>query len=419
MASSAPQSALSSQPATSPPPGVRFVARQPILTAEEKVFGYELLFRDGVQNCFRHSDPDAAARSTLDSSLLLGLDVLCHGRYAFINCHRDLLLNDYVTLLPAKQTVLEILETVELDSTILAACKNLREAGYLIALDDFVGNDPREALVDMADLIKVDLLGTTREQCADLVKRLGPRHRMVAEKVETREQFQWTREMGFAYFQGFFFREPEVLTTHDIPANRLNYVLMLQVVSQPELNLRKIEDLIKGEVSICYRLLRYLNSAAFGFTHEIHSVRHALGLLGEREIRRWVRLVATLGAGQYACSEVLFSALARARFCELLGPKLPHGGSDLFLLGLMSMMDVILNSRMEDVLEKVPLEPQIKDALLSRPSPLRDIYRLMLAQESGEWQGVSELATHFRLTTHEIADAHWQGMQWAREVGRS
>ena len=187
--------------------------------------------------------------------------------------------------------MLDILETVELDSTILAACKNLPEAGYLIALDDFVGNDPREALIDMADLIKVDL-----------VKRLGPRHRMVAEKVETREQFQWTREMGFAYFQGFFFREPEVLTTHDIPANRLNYVLMLQVVSQPELNLRKIEDLIKGEVSICYRLLRYLNSAAFGFTHEIHSLRHALGLLGEREIRRWVRLVATLGAGQYACS---------------------------------------------------------------------------------------------------------------------
>src|SRR5437667_2460761 len=122
MASSAPQSALSSQPATSPPPGVRFVARQPILTAEEKVFGYELLFCDGVQNCFRHSDPDAAARSTLDSSLLLGLDVLCHGRYAFINCPRDLLLNDYVTLLPAKQTVLEILETVELDPTTLAAC---------------------------------------------------------------------------------------------------------------------------------------------------------------------------------------------------------------------------------------------------------------------------------------------------------
>src|SRR5205823_4628884 len=215
-------------------PHTRFVARQPILTKEEKVFGYELLFRDGVEDYFRATDPDAASRNTLDSSILLGLDVLCGGQRAFINCTREVLLKDYMTLLPPNQAVAEILETVPGDDLVKAACGRLKEAGFM--------------------------------------------------------------------------------TAREIPANRLNYLRMLQAVSQPELDPKEIENVIKSEASICYRLLRYLNSAVFGFPSEIHSVRHALSILGEREVRRWVRLVATLGAGQGKSSELVLSALVRARF---------------------------------------------------------------------------------------------------------
>jgi c-di-GMP-related signal transduction protein len=179
----------------------RFVARQPILNREQQVFGYELLFRDGIENFFRATDADAAARSTLDSTLLMGFEVLCHGQRAFINCTRELLLKDGITLLPSAQTVVEILETVEPDDLVVAACERLRIAGYTIALDDYVANDPREALVPLADILKVDFERTTVEERTALVERyLRSRCRMLAEKVETREQFAAACEMGYVYF---------------------------------------------------------------------------------------------------------------------------------------------------------------------------------------------------------------------------
>ncbi len=354
-----------------PPPGARFVARQPILTKDEKVFGYELLFRDGVESYFCPADPEAASRSTLDSSLLMGLEVLCNGRRAFVNCTRDMLLKDYVTLLPSSQTVVEILETIEPDDLVMAACQRLKEAGYMIALDDFALEDPREPMTDVADILKVDVRRTLPEQRAAMVKRYGPwRCRMLAEKVETRAEFVAAQKAGFIYFQGYFFRRPEIMKTHDISGNRLNYVRMLQAVSQPELDPREIENAIKGEAALCYRLLRYLNSAVFGFSNEIRSVRHALSMLGEREVRRWVRLVVTLAAGQHKSSELVLSALVRARFCELLSPKIQHGDSDLFLLGLLSLMDAILEIPMNEVLDKVPIRPGNQGGAPGRRQPL-------------------------------------------------
>ena len=400
-----------------PKPGTQFVARQPILTADEKVFGYELLFRDGVEDFFRSPDADAASRSALSTSMLVGLDVLCDGRRAFVNCTRDVLLNDYITLLPSGQTVVEVLETVPADDLVVAACRRLKAAGYMIALDDFAVNDPREGLTDLADIIKVDLRETSEGDAAAMVKRYGPwRCRMVAEKVETREEFVATKKAGFLYFQGYFFRRPEILTAHEIPANRINYLRMLTAVSQPELDVREIENLVKGEASLCYRLLRYLNSAAFGFAAEIHSVRHALSILGEREVRRWIRLVATLGAGEGKSSDLVLAALVRARFCELLSPKFQHGDSDLFLMGMLSLMDTILEIPMRQVLDNISIDQECKAALLGGVSPLRPFYQLMLARESGEWKAVSELTSQLHLSDSDVADSYWEAMEWARQV---
>jgi EAL and modified HD-GYP domain-containing signal transduction protein len=402
---------------SAPRPGTHFVARQPILTTDEKVFGYELLFRDGIENFFRSPDSDAASRSTLNTSMLLGLDVLCDGRRAFVNCTRDILLKDYVTLLPAGQTVVEILETVSADELVVAACRRLKEAGYMIALDDFVLNDPREALTDLADIIKVDLRASSTEDAAAMVKRYGPwRCRLLAEKVETREEFIASKKAGFLYFQGYFFRRPEILTAHEIPANQLNYLRMLTAVSQPELDVRAIENLVKGEASLCYRLLRYLNSAAFGFASEIHSVRHALSILGEKEVRRWIRLVASLGAGQDKASDLVLAALVRARFCELLSPKIQHGDSDLFLMGMLSLMDTILEIPMRQVLDNVPIDQESKAVLLGVTGRLWPFYQLMLAQESGEWTAVKKLTSQLQLSENDASEAYWQAMQWARQV---
>ena len=194
------------------------MARQPIFDREEKVFGYELLFRDGLANAFS-GDTDEASRATLDRSLLMGLDnLLCDGRRAFVNSTRDTLIKGLVTLLPSTSTVVEILETVPPDPDVLRACQSLKESGYLIALDDYIANDPREPLVEIADIIKVEMQLTTDEQRTELIKKFGPwRCRMLAEKSENQGDFVRALEKGFVYFQGYFFRRPEMMNTRDMP----------------------------------------------------------------------------------------------------------------------------------------------------------------------------------------------------------
>jgi c-di-GMP-related signal transduction protein len=395
----------------------RFVARQPILTREQRVFGYELLFRDGVENVFRSSDPEAAARSTLDSTLLMGFDVLCDGHKAFINCTRDLLLKDGITLLPAEQTVVEILEQVEPDDLVVAACLRLKSGGYTIALDDFVANDPRQSLAPLVDILKVDFERTNREEQIALVKQYAPSGRqMLAEKVETQDQFAAAQEMGYVYFQGYFFRRPEVLRAREIPTNQMNYLRLLAAVSKDEMDLREVEQIIKTEASILYRLLRYLNSPIFGMRNEIHSIRHGLAILGEREIRRWIRLVTLVSAGEQKSSDLVLSALVRARFCELVASKIPRTQSDLFLVGMVSMMDAILEIPMEEILDKIALDKDTKSVLSGTGGRLQPIYELMLAQEAGKWQPAKESAERLHITESETGEMWWQAMQWARQV---
>jgi len=271
-----------------------FVARQPIFDRHQKVFGYELLFREGLENFFSSNDVEAACRHTLDSSFLLGLDNLCGGTHIFINSTRDVLLQGYVRLLPPALTVIEILETVAPDPDIQRACTQLKEAGYSIALDDFVPGDSREPLTELADIIKLDLIATPRARWKHMAERYAARDIcMLAEKVETPEEFQATRQMEFTYFQGYFFQKPVVLSTGEVPPCQLNYLRMLEAAHRPVLDWRKLEELIKQEASLCYRLLRYLNSAAFGFVNEIRSVRHALSMLGSARFAagfRWSQL---------------------------------------------------------------------------------------------------------------------------------
>jgi c-di-GMP-related signal transduction protein len=385
---------------------LRYVARQPIFDREERVFGYELLFRDGLENAFS-GNRDEASRATLDRSLLVGLDVLCDGRRAFVNCTRDTLIKGLVTLLPSTSTVVEVLESVPADPDVVAACRSLKEAGYMLALDDYVANDPREARADIADIIKVEMQLTTEEQQQALINRFGPRRcRMLAEKIETRAEFVRARDQGL-YFQGYFFRRPEMMKTRDMPAHQMNYLRMLQEVSRPDLDLVEVEKLVKAEASVCYRLLRYLNSAIFGFQSEIHSVRHALSILGERDRAEVGATGGGSGAGQNKTSDLVLSALVRGRFGELLAPRVQHGEWDLFLLGLLSLIDAMLEMPMEEVLERIPLD-HATAVLLGQSSVLGPVFRLVLAHEGGDWTAAAQLSASMRLNSEEAAGDYWR-----------
>jgi c-di-GMP-related signal transduction protein len=399
-------------------PGQRFVARQPVFDRMQNVFGYELLSRNGVEDYF-NTDPETAARSTLDSSLLFGIDTLCNHRRAFVNCTREVLLKDMITLLPPHQTVAEILETVEPEDRVVAACKRLKAAGYLIALDDFAPDDPRVPLCPFADIIKVDIRATTLEERVGMMRRFGSATcKMLAEKLETQQEFHQARDMGFTYFQGYFFCRPELVMGREVPASRIHYVRLLEIVCHADIDMKELEKLLKQEASICYRLLRYLNSPVFGLALEIKSIRHAIAVLGERELRRWIRLVVTVGAAEQKCSELVLMGLVRARFCELLSHKLKLN-TDLFLLGLLSVMDAILEVRMDVLLEQLPIDREAKAALLGQNSSLRPLYQLMLAQESGEWPRSSEIAKGMNVSDDDVASISWQATQWAQEATNS
>jgi EAL and modified HD-GYP domain-containing signal transduction protein len=222
--------------------------------------------------------------------------------------------------------------------------------------------------------------------------------------------------MGFSYFQGYFFERPVIVSVSEVPPSQINYVRMLQVVHQPAIDFAALEGLIKQEASLCYRLLRYLNSAVFGFAREIRSVRHALSMLGEDEIRHWISLAATVGAGQKGPAELLQTALVRAHFCELVSRRLPRGQSEYFLLGLLSLIDAILGTPMGTILEGLPVDREIKAVLLGKPSGLQPLYELMLAQEMADWRRCNEIAARLHIPEQEVADAYVRSVQWAREV---
>jgi len=404
---------------TETPPLARYAARQPILTADERVFGYELLFRSGSENHFSHSDPTDATRSVIDISSLLGLGVLCDNSLAFINCTREILLSEFISLLPPDHLVLEILSSVPPDEEVMLACGRLKKSGVKIALDDYTVGDPREPLASFADFIKVDLQQTSMTDAGMIVAGHRTACRMIAMKVETRQEFQFAKKAGFQLVQGYFFRRPQMVRTWTGSSNRAIYVALLNAVLKSDLDLELIESLVKKDATLCFRLLRYLNSPIFGFRSEICSVRQALMILGENEIRRWCRLAVTLEMTHNRTSDLMLSALTRGHFCELLGPRLVDGDVDLFLLGLLSMMDSILEIPISSVVEALSINQEIKLALLQKEGNLTPLYNLMLAVEAGEWFTVTNLCEEMHLSEMSVSDSQWKAMEWAQQVSAS
>jgi c-di-GMP-related signal transduction protein len=397
----------------------KFIARQPVFNHSRVVSGYELLFRSGPENFFSSDRPDQAAAATADNLLLIGIDRLTQGRRAFINCTREFLVREFATILPKDLVVFEILETIVPDDELIAACSRLKQAGYLLALDDFRESPEWEPLVALANFIKIDFIATPAEE-QQRFARVYPRTGilLIAEKVETYEEFQRSYDWGYSYFQGYFFSRPEMIRHHDVPSYKLNFLRVLQAVNQPEMNFREVSDRIKAETSLSYRLLRYLNSPAFPLATEVHSIPYALSLLGERGVRKWVSLVAVACMGDEKPAELVALPLIRARFCELLAPhtRLKDSANDLFLLGLLSAMEAILDMGMEQILKEIAIHEDIRDALLGEKNRLREVFDLALHYEKGTWEEFEADAARLRVREDVVPGLFMQSVDWARGV---
>lgn len=397
----------------------KFIARQPIFTVDRKTYGYELLGRSGLDNFFVGSNLDQAAAATIDNVLLFGIDRLTQGRRAFLNCTRDFLVRDFGSILPKSRVVIEVLESVSLDQEVLDACRRLKQSGYLIALDDFQDSPEWKPMIALADFIKVDVLITSPEEQKRLGRDLASADiRLIAEKVETYDVFEKCRDWNYQLFQGYFFSRPQMLSRHDIPANKLNYLRVLHAVNRPSIDMHEIAENIKLEASLSYRLLRYLNSPVFFLPVEVHSIPHALSLLGERGVRKWISLVVIACMGEGKPEELMILPLVRARFCELLAPAAQMAGAanDLFLLGLLSAVDAILDMKMSDVLEEIKVRADIRDALLGKQNPLQETFDIVRAYEIGDWNLMESAAARLGINFESIPGMYLQSLEWARGI---
>lgn len=396
-----------------------FVARQPIFDAQLGVFAYELLFRSGPENFFPNVDGDlAASRVITDSSSVFGLDTLTAGRPAFINATRRVLTENLFSLLPNEWAVVEVLETVEPDREVVDACRALKDAGYMLALDDFVDSRKYKPLIELADIIKVDFLASDKPTRRALAERYGSQVRLLAEKVETHEDVRDGVGLGYDLFQGFFFCEPEIISRRQVPGFKLNYIRFLKEVSRPELDFDRLEEIIEQEVSLSVKLLRLLNSAAFGFSGTVNSVRQALLLLGEQSTKKWASMIALGEMGDDKPRELVFTCLLRARMCELAAYTvgLRAMAQDLFLVGMLSLIDVLIGRPVEELLEEMAVSEAIKEAVLEDRSPMGQVRSLVTAYERGQWERFERCAEEISVPQGKLTAAYNDALSWANQV---
>ncbi len=397
-----------------------FVARQPIFDRRRNVVAYELLFRSGLQNAFGDANPDKASVQMLDTSLLgFGLESLVGDKQAYFNATRDVMVKQHWALLPAQQAVIEILETVEPDDAVYQACLAAKQAGYKLALDDFVFRPAYEPLLGLTDVVKVDFLITKGDDRVDLVRRFAPRGiTMLAEKVETYEEFQFGLDSGYELFQGYFFCKPEMVVGKDVPAVKTNLLRLIQEINRPDVDFDRLEKIIKSEVALSVRLLRYLRSAGFGWRHEIESISQALRVLGESNTRKWASLVALTMIGEDKPSELITTSLVRAQLCEQLGieANLPDRHSDLFLAGLLSTLDALLDRPMTDILGQLSITEEIRVALTGGDSALGDTLRLAVSYDRADWDRVAELVPRMALPAPVLPTAYRSAVEWVSKL---
>jgi len=346
--------------------GQRYVARQPIMDRRNRVHGYELLFRAGPEAVFR-GNGDLATRTMLDNTVMFGLERLSGGLPAFVNCTRESLTEDLVSVLPSSMTVLEILEDLEPSPNLIEACRNLKAAGFRLALDDFTWRAGIEPLVALADYIKVDFRQTNVAARARLLERLsGFTVALVAEKVETESEYKRACDEGFALFQGYYFCRPVLLKSGKVPANQSLHIQILKMLRDDSLELRKLTSLVKQDTSLTYRLLRLVNSPMCAVRQEVRSIRSALLAVGEDTFRKLATLAITSELSQGQPEELLRLAFVRGRFCELTAELCGRDSTEQYLLGMLSLLEAMLRTPMVELIPQLPLRAEIHDALLRK-----------------------------------------------------
>lgn len=397
-----------------------FVARQPIFNVEERVVGYELLHRAGPTNQFANIDATTATSQLLSDNLLSadGWHSLTGGRRAWVNFPASLLLDGSAMLVPPEHMVVELLEDIVVDDAVVEACKDLVERGYVLAADDVVSPDDSSPLLDLVDIVKVDFRLANGAQRAGLADRFRGHRRLLAEKVETRAERTEAEDLGYGLLQGFFLHEPAMVSRRTIDQTRVGALSLMNVISKNPMDFAEVEEAIKREVALTDKLLRYLNSVAFGWKTRITTIRRALVALGEVQVRRWVSVAVVSAVAADRPDELMVSTLMRARLCELLSaaPRMEAAPFELFLTGMYSQMHVLIGAEPEAMIAEAPVPDSVRSALLDKTGPLSTALQLVTCWEAGDWDGVGARADALGLQITDLPDYYVRAVEFADSI---
>lgn len=382
-----------------------YFARQPIYNRDLKIEGYELFYRHAeTDTTAQFLDAEiATSQIVLNTVTEVGLDRVVGQHKAFINVARDFVLDGHLAGFGLPQLVFEIAADIVVDEPLLQALRELRQQGYHFVLDDYVDNEAYQALLDIADYVKIDLLTTTEKELRRMTPPLRQRKvALMAERIETKAILELCQTLRFDYFQGYHFSQPKMLKFQSVPTNQLAVLQLIGKLHNPNIEIKTVESLISQDVSLTYKLLRYINSAYFNLPKRIESIQRAVVLLGLKNIRSWVTLISLANIESHR-SDLITVALERAKMCELLADalKIKHKETG-FTVGLLSVLDVMTQAPMELVLAALPLDEEINKALLYHEGPLGRILACTLAYERCDWDSLDTLG----LDLAQINDAY-------------
>jgi c-di-GMP-related signal transduction protein len=395
-----------------------YLARQPIFDRQQKVFAYELLYRASEENYNPEADGTLATSEVISGSFMnIGLEKITRRKKAFINFTRQLLEDETAFLLPKDMVAIELLEDSKPDRSTLDICEKLYESGYSLVLDDFDLSSDFKDILHIVEIVKIDYRKTDLQERSEIIDFLkGKKIKMLAEKVETVEEYADAMSAGYDYFQGYFFCKPTVFIGRDIPGTKMQNLRLLREIYKPEMDFDYVELLVKQDPSLSYKLLRFINSVAFPLRFPIRSIRQAMALLGQQEMIKWASLVALRNVGYDKPDELIVAAVSRARFCEMMGKaaRMEHRATDLFLTGLFSLLDTFLDQSMELILKELPLDEDIKRALLGEGGDFRTILDMVLLYEKGSWEKAFEIgAKQYNLDEIEIMSYYLESLELA------
>ncbi len=400
-----------------------YVARQPILNAKRQTLGYELLFRDGESNAYpEHVDSNRATyRLIVENFLTIGTNPALAKSRCFINFPHSSLVRLLPLTLPKEQIVVEVLETCTPNDELYEAIKQIHARGYLIALDDFVYKPEWERFLPYVQIVKIDIMATGLEESCALVKeRLakGSKRRFLAEKVETEQEFLATRSAGFTFFQGYFFSKPQVTRQRYVSPQHVIAMELFREVCKPSVDFEKVEKLVARDVALSYKLLRFVNTMSNRIATPISSFRQALVYLGQDKLKIFVSLAVASFVSASKPKEIYTLSLQRAQFFLLMSNDNPFNQfrEQAFLIGLLSLLDSMLDMSLKDLVEQLPLSVTIKAALIERQGPYGDLLKLEECYERADWQGVESSCQRLNLSFSEVMPRISQAQRWSQDL---